>query len=115
MSDTKPALLSITLAWSQDRRQLEQRTVQLTPGSTVQDALAAVGLSLDTAEGQALQAGVWGRRVGVDQPLNDGDRVELYRPLRVDPKHARRERFDQQGARTAGLFARRRPGSKPGY
>jgi len=39
----------------------------------------------------------------------------LWRPLRVDPKLARRERFGQQGARAAGLFARRRPGAKPGY
>jgi putative ubiquitin-RnfH superfamily antitoxin RatB of RatAB toxin-antitoxin module len=47
--------------------------------------------------------------------LQDGDRLEVYRPLRVDPKVARRERFKGQGARTAGLFAKRRPGAKPGY
>jgi len=41
--------------------------------------------------------------------------VEIWRPLRVDPKLARRERFGRQGARSAGLFAKRRPGSKPGY
>ena len=44
--------------------------------------------------------------------LRDGDRVEIYRPLRVDPKVARRERFRKQGARAAGLFAQRRPGAK---
>ncbi|MGH8819682.1 MAG: RnfH family protein, partial [Rhodoferax sp.] len=31
------------------------------------------------------------------------------------PKVARRERFRKQGARTAGLFAKKRPGAKPGY
>jgi hypothetical protein len=41
--------------------------------------------------------------------------VELVRPLLVDPKVARRERFRRQGSRAAGLFAGRRPGSKPGY
>jgi hypothetical protein len=41
--------------------------------------------------------------------------VELYRPLLVDPKVARRERFRRQGARNTGLFAQRRPGAKPGY
>ena len=33
----------------------------------------------------------------------------------IDPKVARRERFSKQGAGTAGLFAQRRQGAKPGY
>jgi len=33
----------------------------------------------------------------------------------VDPKVARRERFARQGAKTAGLFAKRRAGAKAGY
>jgi putative ubiquitin-RnfH superfamily antitoxin RatB of RatAB toxin-antitoxin module len=33
----------------------------------------------------------------------------VYRPLQVDPKVARRERFRQQGTRAAGLFARKQP------
>jgi sulfur carrier protein len=41
--------------------------------------------------------------------------VELYRPLKVDPKLARRERFNRQGAGTTGLFAKRRAGAKSGY
>lgn len=112
MPDKKPSPLGITVAWSEGPRQLQQRTLQLAPGSTLQDALAAAGLSLLASGGQT---GVWGQRASLDQQLKEGDRVELYRPLRVDPKHARRERFGQQGARTAGLFARRRPGGKPGY
>ena len=41
--------------------------------------------------------------------------AEFYRALVVDPKVARRERFQKQGARSAGLFARRRAGAKQGY
>ncbi len=63
----------------------------------------------------AMPAGIWGRRVNPQRALRDGDRIELYRPLQVDPKVARRERFAQQGARTAGLFATRRKGAKAGY
>ena len=59
--------------------------------------------------------GVWGRRCPLRQAVREGDRVEVYRPLVVDPKVARRERFRKQGARAAGLFAQRRPGAKPGY
>ncbi len=42
--------------------------------------------------------GVFGRIVGTDQPLADGDRVEIYRALAEDPKSARRRR----AARSAG-------------
>jgi len=45
----------------------------------------------------------------------EGDRLEVYRPLTVDPKVARRARFVRQGAKTAGLFANKRPGAKAGY
>ena len=58
---------------------------------------------------------VWGKPVSADHLLKPTDRVEVLRGLRVDPKVARRERFQKQGARTAGLFARRRAGAKPGY
>ena len=46
----------------------------------------AAGLALDQP------VGVYGRRVALDHLLADGDRVEIYRPLRVDPKEARRRR-----------------------
>jgi putative ubiquitin-RnfH superfamily antitoxin RatB of RatAB toxin-antitoxin module len=59
--------------------------------------------------------GIWGRKATRDQLLRDRDRVEIYRPLRVDPKVARRERFARQGAGTTGLFAKRRVGAKAGY
>jgi putative ubiquitin-RnfH superfamily antitoxin RatB of RatAB toxin-antitoxin module len=60
--------------------------LELEPGATVRTALLAAGLPLDQP------VGVYGRRVALDQRLADGDRVEVYRPLRVDPKEARRRR-----------------------
>jgi uncharacterized protein len=36
--------------------------------------------------------GVFGNPVSPRAPLGDGDRVEIYRPLQVDPKEARRLR-----------------------
>ncbi len=79
-------------------------------GATLADALKACGLT--SGDGAC---GIWGRVVAPDQILQHGDRVELYRPLVVDPKVARRERFARQGARSTGLFAQRRPGAKAGY
>lgn len=62
-----------------------------------------------------LTPGVWGRRSAWSTVLREGDRAELYRKLTVDPKLARKQRFSRQGARRAGLFARRKPGAAAGY
>ncbi len=109
--------LEITLVYSPGPRDVQQVTVHLPPGSTLSHALQASGLlhSFPDCERKTLHLGIWGRTAGVDQPIEHGDRVEIYRPLRVDPKVARRERFASQGARTAGLFANKRAGSKAGY
>lgn len=103
--------LQIELVWADAHGQVQERSLQLPAGATLAQALQAQALSM-----QAQQAcGVWGRVKPLDHLLQDGDRVELYQPLKVDPKVARRERFAQQGARGAGLFAARRPNSKAGY
>jgi len=110
--------LTITVVVCLGPREVRERTLDLPVGSTVTDALRAscaiVGPPMPEAEGtQAL--GIWGRPARLDAVLQPLDRVEIYRPLKVDPKVARRERFARQGARTTGLFARRRPGGKSGY
>ena len=81
----------------------------LSPGMTVRDAVAASGLFAAVAalRGQALDCAVWGRAAPPAQLLREGDRIEILRPLRVDPKVARRERFKRQGARGTGLFAKK--------
>ena len=61
-------------------------SLDLPKGAKVGDALKACGLQ------GAGAIGIFGRRVAVDAPLADGDRVEVYRPLVLDPKEARRER-----------------------
>lgn len=104
-------------------RETQEWTLDLPQGALVADALRACGaVPLPTpAQGEAAAdagpplVGVWGRAVALDAPLQHGDRVEIYRPLKVDPKVARRERFARQGARSTGLFARQRPGGKSGY
>lgn len=101
--------LHVTVVFSPAPREVREWPVVLPPASTVADAIAASGLrsefpQLDLA---ALGVGVWGRKAGPRQLLRDRDRVEVYRPLQVDPKVARRERFRKQGARAAGLFARK--------
>jgi sulfur carrier protein len=107
----KRGRVTVTVAWSPGPRQVQEAELELPSGSTVRQALEAAGVS---APASGL-LGIWGRKVDADEPVRDGDRIELYRMLRVDPKQARRERFGRQGARSAGLSAQRRPGAKPGY
>ena len=113
MADAAP--LRVTLAWSPAPRQVRQCVLVLPAGATVLQAVEASGIRGDepTLPAGAPDFGIWGRKVGPDQVLRDGDRVEVYRPLRVDPKVARRERFVRQGARSAGLFAKKRAGPDP--
>ena len=112
------AVLHITVAYAPAPREVVEVALQLPPGATVQTAVDASGLrqrfaeEIDLAPGSV---GVWGRKAPLDHPLRDGDRVEIWRGLRVDPKLARRERFQKQGAGQAGLFKQRRPGAKSGY
>lgn len=101
--------IHITLWRSAAPGQVQELQLQMPLGSTAAQALAQAGWPVHQP------CGVWGRLCPVEQPLADGDRLELYRALTVDPKVARRERFSRQGARAAGLFSKRRLHSKAGY
>jgi putative ubiquitin-RnfH superfamily antitoxin RatB of RatAB toxin-antitoxin module len=75
-----------------DRQDLVALT--LPEGATVADALEAVAdrtpfAALDLAR---MPVGVFGDRVDHARELAHGDRVELYRPLVIDPREARRRR-----------------------
>ncbi|HSG97149.1 MAG TPA: RnfH family protein [Woeseiaceae bacterium] len=73
-----------------DRQLLE--VVQVPADATVADAIrrSGIGRAFPDVDVEALQAGIWGKPVARDQLLKDGDRVELYRPLAMDPRDARR-------------------------
>ena len=66
----------------------EAVVVELAEGATVADAIRAAGFDGDGP----VHAGRFGVPAGPDEALRPGDRVELYRPLPVDPKEARRRR-----------------------
>jgi putative ubiquitin-RnfH superfamily antitoxin RatB of RatAB toxin-antitoxin module len=82
------AELEVLVVWSPGPRQVEQRLLRLPAGATLGDALRVAGI-----EGPA---GVWGRVRDASTTLRDGDRVEIYRALTVDPKQARRLRYKGQ-------------------
>ena len=109
--------VKITLAYSPAPRQVREWSLELPPGSTAAQALAVSGVVTEFPELATgrLALGIWGKKAGLRQVLCEQDRLEIYRPLRVDPKVARRERFNTQGVKKSGLFANKRAGAKAGY
>jgi putative ubiquitin-RnfH superfamily antitoxin RatB of RatAB toxin-antitoxin module len=90
MSD---ALIEVEVAYATSGEQIIV-ALKLPEGATVEEAIKASGLracfpEIDQAQ---LQAGIFGRVCTLDQRLKQADRVEIYRPLKHDPKEARRQR-----------------------
>jgi putative ubiquitin-RnfH superfamily antitoxin RatB of RatAB toxin-antitoxin module len=89
-----PAELRIEVVYCPGPGMNDLSALRMAEGATVADALRASGvlqrhgLSLESA-----RLGVWSKPREADSPLRDHDRVEIYRPLTVDPKEARRLRY----------------------
>ncbi|WNL48111.1 RnfH family protein [Dyella sp. BiH032] len=68
--------------------------VELPAGATVMQAIEASGLLAEVPglEVDPARLGVFSRKAAPDRVLEAGDRVEIYRPLTLDPKEARRRR-----------------------
>lgn len=114
MSDDR---LSVVVVYSPTAREVQEIVLELAAPCSVLQALQQSGLLARFPELDKVHVcvGVWGRKAALDQLLRAQDRVEVYRPLRVDPKVARRERFARQGNRGAGLFVNKRADAKAGY
>lgn len=78
--------IEVVLAWP---RHYRAATLDLPEGACVADALREARLE---GQDQATGLAVFGVQATPQTPLHAGDRVELLRPLQVDPKDARRRR-----------------------
>jgi putative ubiquitin-RnfH superfamily antitoxin RatB of RatAB toxin-antitoxin module len=95
LGDT-PGTIRVEIVFSPSAGYVQRLTLDLPGGATVAQALAHSGWALPAE----LRVGVWGRPCGLGDALRDRDRVEIYRPLRVEPKEARRQRYLSQRAAT---------------
>jgi uncharacterized protein len=102
--------MQVTLVYSPTPRELREWPLDVPAHATVAMALQASGIATEFPgiDWKTAELGVWGHKVSLAQVLHEHDRIEVYRPLLVDPKVARRERFRKQGARAAGLFSRKK-------
>ncbi len=79
--------------------QVDQVQLRLDPGATLGEALRASGLLQRHGLAlEGLRTGIWCKPRDLAAALRDRDRVEVYRPLTVDPKEARRQRYKRHKA-----------------
>lgn len=101
-SDASPGqrMISIEVAWAVPRRHW-LRKLSVPAGTTARQVVIQSGINEQWPEVDVWRAplGIFSRKLdGVQQPLPEeyvlqpGDRVEIYRPLEIDPKQARRRR-----------------------
>lgn len=104
--------LRVEVAYSPGAGEVDLVSLQLPAGSTLADALRASGLAAKHGLHEAtLRVGIWCKPKELDSLLRDRDRVEIYRPLRVDPKEARRQRYQRHRENARAKGAASGPGS----
>ncbi|NWN89927.1 RnfH family protein [Marinobacter adhaerens] len=88
-------MLQVEVAYARPDRQ-EIVTVDVPEGTTALEAVKMSGIAdiFPEIDAEAIDMGVFGKVIKkpADHPVREGDRVELYRPLKIDPKQARLNR-----------------------
>ena len=95
------AKIVVEVAYALPEKQYLQR-VTLQQGATVEEAIRVSGLlelrtDIDLSKNKV---GIYSRPVKLADVLQDGDRVEIYRPLIADPKELRRQRAEKSAKKT---------------
>lgn len=96
--------MRVELVWSPAAGDVQHRWLEVEEGATIESALRACADFNQPLD--QLRIGIWGRVRPLDTPLRERDRIEVYRPLTVDPKEARRQRYANRGER---IVSRHRP------
>ena len=106
MRPADPAVLRISVVYLRPGLAFE-RALRLPAPATVGAAIEASGIRDAAPElaGVSMQVGVFSQRRALSDALHDGDRVEIYRPLTIDPKEARRVRVAVRRRRRGGSAA----------
>ncbi|MET0517734.1 MAG: RnfH family protein [Burkholderiaceae bacterium] len=107
MAPAEPVPLTVELVWSPQAGDVHHVWLRLADGTTLEQALRACPeFAGQLALLPGLKIGIWGRLRPLQTRLRDRDRIEVYRPLTVDPKEARRQRYRDRGER---IVSRHRP------
>ena len=97
-------VFKVTVVYSAKAREVDHYEVDAQQGWTIRDVLESCdicqkhGLSIPNASEQQtpFPVGIWMKLKTLDTRVRPLDRIEIYRPLQVDPKEARRQRYKKQ-------------------
>lgn len=86
-------MLNVQVCYASEELQF-LRSLQVAAGTTLEQAVRLSGVltaapEIDLA---TMAVGIYAKKKALDTVLREHDRVEIYRPLIADPKHARRRR-----------------------
>lgn len=85
-------MVNVELIFVASDQSIIHQRLCLAKGATVADAITASGIINQYPEVNSLPVGIFSKLVSRETQLSSGDRVELYRPLTIDPKEKRRQR-----------------------
>ncbi len=90
------SLVQVEVAYAKQNEQA-LLTVEGKPGLTVREAIERSGIlrRFPEIDLEKNKVGIYGKLTTLDHPLENGDRVEIYRPLIADPKVQRKKRAAQ--------------------
>jgi len=99
MAESIAESFDVIVAWAVDQHAV-MRPVRVAPGTTIEQAIAASGLSVEIPEIDLAvnPVGIYGKKKSLDTIVRPLDRIEIYRPLRADPKESRRRRAAHKSA-----------------
>lgn len=103
-----PANISVEVSYAEPRRAVV-KTFRLSSASSIEHVLRLAAADPDFAGVDIAHStvGIFGKPAPLSQILNDGDRVEIYRPLVADPKSARRARAISHALRATSTGSKR--------
>ena len=84
-----------------DRESQRLQRLKVAAGTTARQAVELLLADETTQQWANAPIGVFGKKVRDDYVLQPHDRVEIYRPLLIDPKEARRLRAAKKVAEKA--------------
>lgn len=73
-------------------------TETVAAGTTIEQALANSKLLQELPDLNTDKVGIFGKLAKPDTVLRDGDRIEVYRPLKADPRDRRRQKVAKDRA-----------------
>lgn len=91
-------MIQVEIAYALSANEQYLKTVKVMPNSTIQDVIRLSSITdyYPEIDLDKQPVGIFGQKKDLMTRVEPGDRVEIYRPLLIDPKEARRQRIKQE-------------------